>query len=70
MPRYHFDIIVDDRRKVDRHGSTLSDAEEAMARSRAILDAVSRERPGSVVVVEMRDEAGTVLHADVSFSGV
>ncbi len=70
MPSYHFDLIVDDRREVDRRGSNLSDPDEARARSRAILDAVSRERPGSVVAVETRDEAGTVLHADVSFSAV
>ena len=70
MPRYHFDLIVDDRRNVDRRGSTLSDTDEALAKSRAILDAASRERPGSVVTVEMRDEGGTVLHVDLSFSAV
>lgn len=68
MPTYHFDLTIDDVRDADRRGSDLSDTAEAAARSRAILDAVSRERPGSVVAVEMRDAAGTVLHADVSFS--
>ena len=70
MPRYHFDLIVDDRRNVDRRGSTLSDTDEALAKSRAILDAASRERPGSVVVVEVRDEGGTVLRIDLGFRGV
>ena len=70
MPKYHFDLTVDDRRTADRRGSNLSDTDEALAKSRAILDAASRERPGSVVTVELRDEGGTVLHVDVRFSAV
>ena len=68
MPRYYFDLTIDGETTLDRQGFDLTDRDDAAAKCRAILDATARERPGCTVTVQMRDEDGTVLHADVSFS--